>query len=233
MRVANSHKLVARLSRLYVALVSDTVDDDYGGLKDHRYLMTPDVKPLLPDMRVAGIARTFRGAATGKIDETPLPLKELRTQAWVRALEEVEPDEVVVYGTGYCKTVGVLGELMSNAIAARGGRGCVTDGYARDLNRLLWLKPQFPYFATGSTASDAKGRFQFLDYNEPTWCGGVLVKPGDFVLGDFDGVVVFPSDIAEEVITKAEKRMKQEDLVRAAFKRRENLAEVFDKYRTA
>jgi len=225
--------LISRLQNLFVALVTDTLDDDYGGLHEKRYLMSPDIKPLLPDMRVAGVACTFRGAASAKIGGPIPPLEELRKATWVKGLESIKPNDVVVYATNYCKSVGVLGELMANAFAARGGVGAITDGYARDLNRLLWIKPSFPFFATGSTAADSKGRFEFLDFNEPVWCGGVLVNTGDYILGDFDGVVVIPQKIAEEVITKAEARSKSEDKVRVAFRKGEPIADVFDKYRVA
>ena len=195
--------------------------------------MSTKVKPVLPSMRVAGVARTWRGAVTTKVGGPIPPLEELRELTWIKALEGFKTNDVLVYGTGYCRTVGVLGELMANAIAGRGGAGAITDGFARDVNRLLWIKPPFPFFATGMTALDSKGRFELLDVNEPTWCGGVLVSPGDFILGDLDGVVVIPRDIAEEVISKSEKKMKSEDKVRIAFRRGDPIAETFDRYKVA
>jgi hypothetical protein len=59
-------KLVERLSKLYVALVSDTLDLEYGGLDYNKYLMSSDIRPALPDMRIAGIAHTLKGAPTTK-----------------------------------------------------------------------------------------------------------------------------------------------------------------------
>lgn len=222
-------KLVERLKKLYVALVSDTLDIEYDGLDYNKYLMSPDIRPALPEMRVAGIAHTLKGAPTTK-REPPLSLEELKKAKWVRALESVKPGNVIVYDTSNCRTAACWGELISNAVVARGAVGAVVDGFVRDINRLLWIKPMFPVFATGFTAADSYGRFDLIDYDITIKCGGVFVRPGDFILGDFDGVIVIPYEIAEDVITKAEERATKEDAVREAFKRGEPIAEVVYRY---
>lgn len=222
-------KLVERLRNLYVALVSDTLDVEYGGLDYNKYLMSPDIRPALPEMRIAGIAHTLKGAPTTK-REPPLPLEELKKAKWVRALESVKPGNVIVYDTSNCRTAACWGELISNAVVARGALGAVVDGFVRDINRLLWIKPMFPVFATGFTAADSYGRFDLTDYDITIKCGGVFVRPGDFILGDFDGVIVIPYEIAEDVIAKAEERARKEDAVREAFRRGEPIAEVVYKY---
>jgi len=223
-------KMVDRLNNLFTSLVSDTVDDEYGALQCNRFLMSPKIRPALPEMKVAGIALTFKGTSTSKVEPLP-PLEELRKAVWVQALESVRPGDVIVYDTNGTTNAACFGELMANAVGARGCRGAVVDGYARDLNRLLWLKPLFPLFATGFTAADSKGRFELTDFNISIRCGGIHVRPGDFILGDYDGVIVIPQEIAEDVITKSEERAKKENMVREAFRRREPIADVIDRYK--
>jgi regulator of RNase E activity RraA len=157
-------KLVERLSKLYVALVSDTLDLEYGGLDYNKYLMSSDIRPALPDMRIAGIAHTLKGAPTTK-REPSMSLEDLRKAKWVLALESIKPGHVIVYDTSNCRTAACWGELISNAARARGAVGAVVDGFVRDINRLLWIKPTFPVFATGFTAADSYGRFELIDYN--------------------------------------------------------------------
>lgn len=222
--------LVNRLSKLFVALVSDTLDEYQGEQRTNKYLMSPEIRPIAPEMKVCGIANTLKAVATTRV-ERPLPLEELRKEKIALAIESVSNGDVFVYSTSGCKSAASLGELLCTAIAAKGGLGAVTDGYIRDANRVLWIKPTFPVFASGYFAADSSGRLEPLDYNVPIWCGGAFVRPGDFVLGDLDGVIVIPQELAEEVILKCEDRSASEDQVRDALRRGESLAEVHAKFR--
>jgi 4-hydroxy-4-methyl-2-oxoglutarate aldolase len=93
------------------------------------------------------------------------------------------------------------------------------------------MRPVFPVFATGTIPTSGKGRFGIRDFDVPVWCGGVTVQPGDFVLGDLDGVVVIPQGIAPEVVFKSEERLSTENKVRRAFQKRAPVAEVMGKYK--
>jgi 4-hydroxy-4-methyl-2-oxoglutarate aldolase len=86
--------------------------------------------------------------------------------------------------------------------------GVVTEGTARDVSFIRKVK--FPCFAKGigSEGTTKKGPGSI---NIPVSCGGVVVNPGDIVLGDDDGVVVIEREKAEDAAKKAEERMRKEE----------------------
>ncbi|MBM3945319.1 MAG: ribonuclease activity regulator RraA, partial [SAR202 cluster bacterium] len=86
-------------------------------------------------------------------------------------------------------------------LVARGAAGLVTDGAVRDGHKVV--KYGYPVFAGGSTPTIGEPEILPYEVNEPVQCGGVLVWPGDVVLGDDDGVVVVPAQLAEEVLREA------------------------------
>ena len=89
------------------------------------------------------------------------------------------------------------------------------DGGARDTEYMVRLG--FPVFSRYRTMRDIRGRWRLVEYNVPIAVGGVAIRPGDLVLGDRDGVLIVPQEIAEEVITKAEEVVHTENLVRKAI----------------
>jgi regulator of RNase E activity RraA len=204
--------------------VCDILDDEYGGISSSRYLMEPQVRPVFPWMTVAGVVKTFGGAAQTE-GSGPSP------QTGEKALESIGAGDVVVYATNHCRNAACWGELMTTAALARGGTGLVTDGLARDLNRIETIKPPFPVFACGATPSSGKGRFALSEYDVPVWCGGVVVHPGDYIIGDLDGVVVIPQSIASDVIARCEDRLRTEEKVRLAFQNRSPIADVMRRYK--
>jgi 4-hydroxy-4-methyl-2-oxoglutarate aldolase len=235
---ASDLNLSERLEKLFTTVVCDILDDYYDGVSSNKYLMEIQVKPVFPNMKVSGIAKTFSGASSaaaaaafgggeGGIGQ-PAPPQAVPTGD--AALESIGPGEVVVYGTNHCRNAACWGELMTTAAMARGGRGLVTDGLARDLNRIESMRPVFPVFAAGATPTSGKGRFGIREFDVPVWCGGVPVQPGDFILGDLDGVIVIPRAIAPDVIGKSEERLTTEDKVRDAFQKRKPVAEIMKKY---
>ena len=88
----------------------------------------------------------------------------------------------------------------------------IIDGGVRDADYIEKLG--FPVFARYRTPTDIMGRWRLVDFNVPIRIGRVAVSPGDYILGDRDGVLVIPAGVAEEVITKAEDVVKTENLVR-------------------
>lgn len=89
------------------------------------------------------------------------------------------------------------------------------DGYHRDTSRIL---PQrWPVFSRGGYAQDAGVRSAVVDFRVPVEIDGVLVNPGDLVVGDRDGVVVVPRDVESEVIERALAKGAIENLIRDAI----------------
>jgi len=114
-----------------------------------------------------------------------------------KALQVATPGDIVVVSTGGNTTSAVFGELMCHTASAAGLGGIVVDGAIRDVEGITRLG--FPAFSRtvspGSCDKDGPG-----EINVPVCCGGVVVSPGDIVVGDNDGVVVIPAGDAVEVL---------------------------------
>lgn len=160
--------------------------------------MAPEILPLYAGARVLGPACTVLATPRDNL-------------AVHRAIELAKPGDVLVVAMGGCVTAGFFGGIMASASVARGLAGLVTDGACRDSDEFPELG--FPVFAAGrspgGTAKDEPGYV-----NVPILCGGVLVRPGDLVFGDADGVVVTAAARVDEVIARAVAGVERETVVR-------------------
>ena len=121
-----------------------------------------------------------------------------------KAIELAQPGDVIVIAGGYDPNYTVWGGIMSSMAKAKGIAGVVTDGLVRDVAQTRDVG--FPVFATGLTPTgptkDGVGQL-----NTPVACGGVVVFPGDIVVGDEDGVVVVRKDEAAAVLERTHARV--------------------------
>jgi 4-hydroxy-4-methyl-2-oxoglutarate aldolase len=117
---------------------------------------------------------------------------------------------------------------MTATARVRGAAGAVLDGFHRDTVRVL--EQDWPVFSRGRFAQDAGVRATVLDYRVPAEIGGVLVRPGDLVLGDLDGVVVVPAEIEDEVLERALTKATAENLVRQAIENGMSSTDAFATY---
>ena len=109
----------------------------------------------------------------------------------------------------------LMGELSAETLKFRGVRGYVVDGGCRDTDVILALG--FPVFCSFNTPSDIVGRWVPDRFGEPVTIGDVTIRTGDWLLGDRDGVVIIPGDIAADVVTRTEQVLRQENSVRTAI----------------
>jgi 4-hydroxy-4-methyl-2-oxoglutarate aldolase len=96
---------------------------------------------------------------------------------------------------------------MATQAKLRGIAGLVADGAVRDVADLREM--QYPVFARGSTPHVGMNRV-VGQTQVPVPCGGIIVNPGDYVVGDDDGVVVIPPSLVEQVVAGAEERVRKE-----------------------
>ena len=108
-----------------------------------------------------------------------------------------------------------MGELSAETLQARGVLGCVTDGAVRDVGFLL--KQKFPTWSRGYTPRDIVGHWLAGNTNVPITIGTVTINPGDYLLGDHDGMVVIPYDLVEGIITESEQAVSTENRIRSAI----------------
>lgn len=116
-----------------------------------------------------------------------------------KALDVLEPGDVVVVDAGGSQHNAVLGDLISMKAKHRGAAAFVVDGLVRDLPSIEQL--DFPVFARGTTPIGPLHRGPG-EINHAVCCGGVVVNAGDIVVGDAMGVVVVPQGIAVELLDR-------------------------------
>ena len=204
---------------LYVAAVCDILDEL--GMRNQG--MHQRLRPLDEHCcTFAGRARTMNWLSTEYVVEDDPYGKE------IDAMDSLKEGDVVVHSTDYAGTNAPWGELMSTISKYKGVAGCVCDSQIRDCVRIKAMR--FPVFYTGIRPLDSKGRGYVIAYDVPVRCGDVVVKPGDLVFADFDGVVVIPGGMEDEVIKRAKAKAKAEDISRKELLEGKSLREVYDKY---
>ena len=179
-------KVVEAFGRFETALISD--------MMNRLYTMCSSIHSVTgSDARILGPACTVK----------VFPGDNLMVH---KALDVARPGDIVVVDASSSGLNGVLGDLISTKAKHRGIAGFIVDGLVRDIERIVALG-DFPVFARGVTPIGPLHRGPG-EINFPVSAGGIVVKPGDIVYGDLDGVVVIPreeaTDLLRRVTTKAE-----------------------------
>lgn len=208
-----------RLRSLYTGVVADVLDD----LGYRRQCLPADIRPLDRVMKVAGPAYTVRGRAR-HAEEGPDP-----RYRQIEMLEHIPPESVVVIDPGDDSTAAHWGELMSNVARAQGATGTVIAGGVRDSQQILDIG--YPVFCRYHSPLTAVWRWDITDFNIPLEIGRVAVRPGDFVLGDIDGILIIPGDIVDRVIERAEEVRDKESVVRERLRQGADIRALFEQYR--
>jgi len=201
---------------LYTAVVGDVLDQ-----MGHRvHFLRPAIRPLWPDMVVAGrAAPAIVGDAPGTPDDRFVKL--------LQALDSLRENDVYITNGGQMP-YSLWGELMATRALHLKAAGTVLNGYCRDEAGIIELG--FPTFCWGSYALDISFRGKVLSYGVPTQVGDVPVAPGDVVFGDRDGVLVVPASLVDEVFDRALEKVQGENQVREAFREGMSAVEAFTKF---
>jgi len=195
--------LTERLAACYTGAVFDVLR----GRGHANCLLPKDIVPLSETMKLAGPAFTMSGSPKAVDGHESL-------LAWTGFLSRA-PRGAVVVCEGNDDVRALMGELSAETLQMRDVRVYVTDGASRDCGFIQRLG--FPVFCRGRTPRDVVGTWTPDAFDEPVVIGGCRVLPGDWILGDIDGVVVIPGAIAESVITEVEAVMLTENQVRKAI----------------
>lgn len=164
-------------------------------------LLQPAIRPVFPGARISGSAVTV-GVPPG--DNLMIHV----------AVEQCIDGDVLVVAPSAASDAGYLGELLATALRARGVRGVVIDAGVRDVAELLSMGfPVWSRFVSAmGTVKETLG-----DVNLPVVCAGQLVRPGDVVVADDDGVVIVPRRRAEAVRGASAQRAEKEATSRRRY----------------
>ncbi len=198
-----SDDLTQRLSRCYTGIIHDTMRAM--GLSE--FTLPPELRPLLPTEKLAGPAFTVEGK-TGEFDAHETLL------GWTGLLSAAKPGHVWVCQPN-TEEVALMGELSAETLKNKGVRGCVIDGLSRDTEFMIEMG--FQAFFKAYTPRDIVGVWLPKAVDEPVKIGEVWIRPGDYILGDRDGVVRIPVEVIGEVLDKAEVAIGAENKVRSAI----------------
>ncbi|WP_371574376.1 4-carboxy-4-hydroxy-2-oxoadipate aldolase/oxaloacetate decarboxylase [Streptomyces sp. NBC_01314] len=165
-------------------------------------LLGTRLRPVQQDTRIVGTAVTVLS----------WPGDNLMIHA---AVEQCGEGDILVVTTTSPSTDGMFGELFATALRRRGVRGLVIDAGIRDTAELRAM--DFPAWAA---AVSAQGTVKATggSVNVPVVIGGEIVRPGDVILADDDGVVVVPRERARRTAEASEARERKEAASRAAFR---------------
>lgn len=168
------------------------------------------VQPLKPGQRMVGYAFTLRYAPTRE-DQGGGVVYDNSKDVQRLAVEAIDEDEVLVIDARGETRAASLGHILATRILKRGAAGIVTDGAFRDTPGFRELDG--PTYAKAAHATTSSAVHHPVDMNVPIGCGGVLVVPGDVIVGDGEGVVVIPADMAESVAHDAFEQEQLEDWI--------------------
>ena len=178
-------ELIAAFRQLQVANISDNL---------HRIAGAVGLRPFHDGTPMAGTALTVKVRAGDN-------------RAIHEALEMVRPGDVIVVDGGADVSRALIGEIMTSVARMPGAAGFVLDGAVRDLDALA--KSSFPCFARAGIHlgpyKNGPG-----EINVPVSIGGMVVHPGDIVVGDADGVTAFPQAIAEALLAATQAQSAKE-----------------------
>jgi 4-hydroxy-4-methyl-2-oxoglutarate aldolase len=208
-----------RFAAVPTAALADAMDN----LGRQEQTLPPSIRPLAGGMRLAGEAFTVEGRPSEHGDWDAAVRKTLA------ALGAVPAGHVAVYQCNHDRSAH-FGELSATALRSRGVAGCVIDGGCRDVR--LVEAAGFPVFARFMTPEDSTWRWQVTGTQLPITIGTVRIEPGDWVVGDEDGVVVVPVDLAADVLAAAEEKVGTENLVRDAVRQGMTPLQAFERYGT-
>ena len=193
-----------RLAACYTGVVHDVMRAM--GLRD--FTLPSELRPILPERSLAGPAFTIEGKVVAGADphETLLAWTGLLSRAPAGSIWVSQPND---------RVVAHMGELSAETLKNKGVRGCIADGFVRDVNFLLAIG--FQTWCRGFTPRDIVGHWLPAAIDAPIKIGDVAIEPGDYMVGDRDGLLRVPKALTQEVLDKAEAAIATESLVRTAI----------------
>lgn len=219
----NMQEVCERYRRLYGGVVYDVLES----LGYPNQVLSHELRPLSPDMKLAGPAFTMKGTMTCERDEAGRHRR-------IGMVKQMAAPCIEVRDRGTPFNVALYGELSATTARAHGAVGALIDGATRDTAHLVSMG--FPVFARYRNPVEAFGRYMIMACQVPVLLSGetietVRVDPGDFIFAEADGVLVIPQALTLQVLAECERIVGLENRARADFARGEDPVEVFQRYK--
>ncbi|RVT43818.1 RraA family protein [Sphingobium algorifonticola] len=192
-------ELLDRYEQLYTGLISDVLREFV--LLDQA--LPHWIIPLRPEHTVAGIAFTVKSAPNAKITG------EMETRT--RMLGELPADAFIMWDSSGDEHATLWGGVMTATATGLGVRAACVDGGIRDTRQIM--DKDFPVYYRYRSPNGSLGRCQITHYEIPIKIGDVLIRPGDIVIADIDGVIVVPRAMAIAVLERAEQLRRDEEQI--------------------
>ncbi|MDD4515495.1 RraA family protein [Massilibacteroides sp.] len=183
-------ELLQRFEQLYTGAVNDV-------LREFCYLnqaLPRHILPLREYKTIAGFAFTVKSSPNVLISGE----MDFRSQM----LDELGEDAFVIWDTTKDEKATLWGGVMTATAKGKKVKAACIDGGIRDTHQIL--SADFPVFYKYRISNGSLGRCLITHYQIPILIGDALIRPGDIIMGDIDGVLVVPRDIAYDVLLRAE-----------------------------
>lgn len=207
----------ARLETCYSGVVHDIMR----AMGVRNFTLSHDITPLMAERTLCGPAFTIEGRPDDTADGHQTLLE------WTGLLSRAKSGHIWVCQP-HTHDLAQMGELTAETLQKKGVLGCVLDGHARDTNFLINIG--FQTWRRGHTPNDIVGRWLPTATEIPIQIGDVRIEPGDYLLGDRDGMVRVPRAIAQEVTDKSIEAMQTENKVRTAIMQGTDPQQAYLKY---
>ena len=192
----------------FATCYTSVVHDVMRAMGLRNFTLPPRITPLQPDRRLCGPVFTIEG----RMDDTADAHETLLS--WTGLLSTC-PAGHIWTSQPHTHVVAQMGELSAETLHAKGVLGCVIDGAIRDTDFLLDLG--FAAWRTHHTPRDVVGQWLATGTEVDIHIEDVLIRPGDWLHGDRDGMVRVPGAHLDEVIERATEAMQTESKVRTAI----------------
>ena len=208
-------ELLVRFEQLYTGAVYDVLREFClinQALPGH-------IVPLREYRTIAGFAFTVKSSPNAMIKGE----MEFR----VKMLDEIQEDAFIIWDTSKDEKATLWGGVMTATAKGKKVKAACIDGGIRDTHQIL--EADFPVFYKYRTSNGSLGRCLITHYQTTLLIGDVTIKPGDVVLGDIDGVLVVPRDIAYDVLVRAEEIKENEKVIFGWVKDGQSVQEITEK----
>src|SRR6266542_2110578 len=211
-------QIVERFKRSSVATITHWLNQ-----RGYRNAFIPRLTCVRPELPMVGRARTVRFVPVRPDLAELFPSRDENPHR--KSVEQIGEGEVLVIDAHGNDEGGIPGDIMSARLKARGAAGLVVDGCLRDVWQIKKLG--LPVYVRHVNAAAVQRALSAVEMDGIVVCGGVAVRPGDYVVGDPDGVAIVPAALADEASTYAAEHEELEEFLREKVTAGAPLAEAY------